>query len=1347
MANQLFSSRFSVWLNARRRELPRNLILLTLLAGILLTSIYSYLLFHSLAELFSVAVAFGVFIVAWNSTPLVKNNYLSALGIGSLFIALIDVAHTLAYKGMGVFTGYTANLPTQLWLAARYLQALTLLFAPLLIQRRIRRWQFLVVFAVLTTGLLASVFFDVFPAAYIEGSGLTPFKIASEYVIIAVLVAAIGLLWRNRGQFDSTVLGWLTGSIIATAAAEFAFTHYVGVSDTANLLGHLFKIIAFYLLYRAVVETGFARPYALLFRQLKQDEETARKARGEAEGQLAGLRSLSLQIMETMGQGLIVSDREGELEYVNPAFSRLAGISPQKLIGRHSSEVSLMDKYTFLPQASAGLSRAEKVYETTLLRADGSPIPVLVTSVPRFQNDVIEGVISVITDITRQKQSEARLRMTNRALTMLKDCNQLLVRSNNETELMQKMCEIIVNTGEYRMAWVGFAEQDLARSVRPVTQFGFNDDYLVQANITWGDTERGRGPTGTAIREGRVQVNQNFLTNPKMAPWRESAIKRGYQSSIALPLKNRKITFGALTIYATAPDAFDLEELNLLTELADDLAYGITMLQEREKRQRAERLIHEMALFPALNPDAVLQVDANGQIKNSNPVAEEMGFWVGMWLTDILPDLLDLDLSACIEIGTRHLVRETLVGNRILEWTIRGAPDIGLAFFYSRDVTQRKLADQEAENRAKEWRDTFDAMSEFVSVHDRDFKIVRANKALANYFGKEPDELVGKFCYKLFHNTDEPWPGCPHAKAMESRTAATQEINDPNIGCPLLISVSPIFGKDGRIEGGVHIAQDITDRKQAEEKVELERKKLKNILDTMSDGVYIVNQGFDLEYVNPAIENEFGQAEGHKCYQYLHGLETTCPWCVIDKVIQGEMTRSEWSSPTSNKVFELIDTPIRQSDGSVSKLGIRHDITLHKENEDQLKQANHELMIATQAEQNQRQLAEALVDAALALNKSLNLEEVLPLILEKIEEAIPYELAAITLLEDDSFYIACHRGDWKPLAIQDYLKERFPLEEYPILESMRRSGQPILILDTRQEPDWNRLDVFGWCLSFLSAPLVVEKQVIGFVNLFAGQAGFFSPEMRDRLAAFASHAAVAIQNAWLVERIKTSSDRLQSLSHRLVSIQESERQLIARELHDEAGQMLTSMKLDLHLLLKNAAQPELVIKKVNEMEDSVDEVQENLHRLAAALRPASLDHLGLVAAIRQHVESIGEKQGIKVSFKSDEFQKRLPSASETVLYRIVQEALTNIVRHANATQVDVLLTERDGNLIMIIEDNGTGFNPDNLPTRDHLGVFGMRERAEMIGGNLVIESTPGIGTTVMVEISCSDPFSEPKQAS
>jgi signal transduction histidine kinase len=282
------------------------------------------------------------------------------------------------------------------------------------------------------------------------------------------------------------------------------------------------------------------------------------------------------------------------------------------------------------------------------------------------------------------------------------------------------------------------------------------------------------------------------------------------------------------------------------------------------------------------------------------------------------------------------------------------------------------------------------------------------------------------------------------------------------------------------------------------------------------------------------------------------------------------------------------------------------------------------------------------------------------------------------------------------------------------------------------------IEGFAWVRSCLSAPLLVENKVIGFVILFSEQPGFFTPPMSDRLVAFGAHAAVAIQNAWLFEQVQASTERLQSLSRRLVEIQENERLYISRELHDEAGQVLTSLLVDLRLLEKNAAQPDAIMKIVGEMERSLTGVIENLHRTAMALRPASLDHVGLVAALRQHVEAVGEKHGIQSSFRSSGVIERLPARMETVLYRTVQEALTNVVRHARATRVDVVLMVRDKKLVVLVEDDGVGFDPSAIYTEDHLGLFGIRERSEMIGATLVVESEPGKGTTIMMEVGYDD---------
>jgi signal transduction histidine kinase len=194
------------------------------------------------------------------------------MGIAYLFIGGLDLLHTLAYSGMGVFQDYDANLPTQLWIAARYLESLSLLIAPAFLRYKLRPGLALAGYAAVSSLLLGAIFGGIFPVSYIEGVGLTPFKIASEYAISLMLLASIGLLLRNRSAFDDDVLKLLVGSSVAAIGSELAFTFYVSVYDFSNLVGHYLKIISFYLMYKAIIETGFGKPYTLLFRELKQAE-------------------------------------------------------------------------------------------------------------------------------------------------------------------------------------------------------------------------------------------------------------------------------------------------------------------------------------------------------------------------------------------------------------------------------------------------------------------------------------------------------------------------------------------------------------------------------------------------------------------------------------------------------------------------------------------------------------------------------------------------------------------------------------------------------------------------------------------------------------------------------------------------------------------------------------------------------------------------------------------------------------------------------------------------------------------------------------------------------------------
>ena len=227
--------------------------------------------------------------------------------------------------------------------------------------------------------------------------------------------------------------------------------------------------------------------------------------------------------------------------------------------------------------------------EDRLERADGS-VQWLKWELRPWYNAAggIGGIVIFTEDITVQKQAEQLLRSTNRTLQAIRDCHEAMLRVSTERELLNEICRIIVQTGGARMVWVGFAQDDARKSVRPIAEAGASTDNLKHARVTWADAPRGRGPVGTAIRTRKPCVCPNTLTDPDFAIWRESALRHGFGSVIALPLLADKQCYGALTIYAGEPQAFEPEEQLLLLDLANDLAFGICNMRLRAERERLE---------------------------------------------------------------------------------------------------------------------------------------------------------------------------------------------------------------------------------------------------------------------------------------------------------------------------------------------------------------------------------------------------------------------------------------------------------------------------------------------------------------------------------------------------------------------------------------------------------------------------------------------------------------------------------------------------------------------------------------------------------------------------------------
>lgn len=399
-----------------------------------------------------------------------------------------------------------------------------------------------------------------------------------------------------------------------------------------------------------------------------------------------------------------------------------------------------------------------------------------------------------------------------------------------------------------------------------------------------------------------------------------------------------------------------------------------------------------------------------------------------------------------------------------------------------------------------------------------------------------------------------------------------------------------------------------------------------------------------------------------------------------------------------------------------------------------------ERKLAHEAEQRARSTADALREATVALTRSLDRETVLATLLDHLRRLVLFDRASVMLLEEASrVSVRAVFDGGRVVPLPPAERPEFLASDHPVVHRILTTGTAVLIPDTGALPDWSSPDGRSGESSWLGVPLFARGAVAGLFSLSKQEVRYFNDEHVRVAEALSSQASVAVENAILFEQMQAATERMQTLSRRLVEVQENERRTVARELHDEAAQALVSLRYGLQLLERETG-GDGVAARVAELKQTTDAVIDSLHRLAGALRPASLDHVGLEAALRQHLRSVEAKWGLTVRFKARGLKgERLPAAVETALYRVVQEAVTNVVRHASATRVDVLVERRDGRVVAMVEDDGNGFAPGTDMGAECLGLVGMRERAEALGGTLTLESAPGEGTTIAVEVASGDP--------
>ncbi|MEI7676806.1 MAG: PAS domain S-box protein [Bacteroidales bacterium] len=551
-------------------------------------------------------------------------------------------------------------------------------------------------------------------------------------------------------------------------------------------------------------------------------------------------------IADQANYGVILSSLEGIFLYVNDAFAKMVGWEVDDLIGKHSSVVhnedqaERVEEIISLMKSNKGFT-SEELYHT---RKDGSSFPTQMSSKVIFdENNVSQYLSATVIDISDRKLAEDKINKLNRLKTVISHINQAIITEKDKDSLLQKVCSVAIDYGNFRMAWIGLVEEN-TKQVKPYISAGFENGYLshIKAISIDENAPESHGPTGSALRNGKPFVTNDIENDPTMVIWKDEAIKRNYNSSIALPLKQFGEIFGSLSLYSSQTNFFNEEETELLVEVVNNISYALTAIESELERKRAEEMMNQKSTILSnllINlKEGVLLENADRKIELTNQMFCEMfgipappDAMIGGDCSDSAeqskylfknPEKFVVDIHRIVSAKKPVFNDELeLLDGRYLE---RDFIPTYLEDIYSghlwkyRDITERKLAEIELKKISQ----AVDQSPVMTIITGIEGKIQYANPALTKLTGYTKEELIGQKPNILSSHEKTQLDYQDLWKTITSGKQWKGEFHNKKKNGALYWAsavIAPMINSKGKITHYVSVEEDITHRKQMEKEL------------------------------------------------------------------------------------------------------------------------------------------------------------------------------------------------------------------------------------------------------------------------------------------------------------------------------------------------------------------------------------------------------------------------------------------------------------------------------------------------------------------------------------------------